>query len=196
MLEMRPGTRLAFTLASTPALPIIHQTNKLLRQWDTQAAFGWVAHAEAQLGGRFTDDTVLHLALAIQAERAGHRHYLALNTEMLAWLQAQKVSSIATDLASRVWPDLSPTSFPTEIAGIAMHLWAGLRDQSWPGNPEINPIFTELIDLLMAEVTQAFAGGRGRYPGFITPGGLCRRERQPASESLLSVPAASRRPSG
>ncbi|MBE7471422.1 MAG: helix-turn-helix domain-containing protein [Anaerolineales bacterium] len=165
LFEMWHGTGLTFSLADTPTLPIIQQTNKLLRQWDTQAAFGWVAHAEAQLGGRFTDDAVLHLALAlaIQAERAGHGHYLEAKPDLLTWLQAQKVWSVAADVAGRIWPQLSPALLSPEIAGIAMYLLAGLRDQSWPGELEIDPIFTELIDLLMAEVAQAFATPQLRY---------------------------------
>ncbi len=165
LLTMVHGTGLTFALADTPALPIIKQTNKLLPQWDTQAAFGWVAHAEAQLGGRFTDDAVLQLALslAIQAERAGHGHYLEGTAETLTWLQAQKVWSIGADLAGRMWPGLGHVSLAAEIAGIAMHLLAGLRDQSWPGALEIDPGFTELIDVLMAEVAQAFATPGLRY---------------------------------
>jgi mannitol operon transcriptional antiterminator len=44
-----------------------------------------------------------------------------------------------------------------------MQLLAGPRDQSWPGDLEIDPIFTELIDLLMVEVAQAFATPQLRY---------------------------------
>ncbi len=165
LMAMVHGTGLAFSLANNPSLPIIKQTNKLLQQWDTRAALSWVAHAEAQLGGRFTDDAVLHLALAlaIQAERASHGYYLEGNADTVAWLQAQKVWEVATNVSQRIWPNLPPSLLTTEIVGIAMHLLAGLRDQSWPGDLEIEPIFTELIDVLMAEVAQAFVTPQLRY---------------------------------
>jgi mannitol operon transcriptional antiterminator len=165
LMTMKHGTGLAFALADNPSLPIIQLTNKLLRRWDTQAAFGWVAHAEAQLGGRFTDDAVLHLALglAVQAGRAGHGYYLEADAGNLAWLQAQKVWAIAADLSGRIWPHLPSALLTTEIAGIAMQLLAGLRDQIWPGDLEIDAIFTELIDVLMAEVAQAFVTPQLRY---------------------------------
>jgi mannitol operon transcriptional antiterminator len=165
LMAMQHGVGLTFALAANPSLPIIQLTNKLLQQWDTQAAFGWVAHAEAQLGGRFTDDAVLHLALAlaVQAGRANHGYYLEPDAETLAWLQAQKVWGVAAGVAGRIWPYLPHASLTPEIAGIAMQLLAGPRDQSWPGDLEIDPIFTDLIDTLMAEVAQAFVTPQLRY---------------------------------
>ncbi|MFN8458518.1 MAG: hypothetical protein U0401_28340 [Anaerolineae bacterium] len=165
LMSMQHGKGLTFSLADNPSLPIIQLTNKLLLEWDTQTAFSWVAHAEAQLGGRFTDDAVLHLALglAVQAERVRHNDYLEDNTDALAWLQTQKVWAVASDVSSRIWPHLPNTSLPSEISGIAMQLLAGLRDQSWPGDLEIDPIFTNLIDGLMAEVAQAFSTPQLRY---------------------------------
>lgn len=159
LIAMAHGIGLIFSLANNASLPIIHLTNRLLQQWDTQAAFGWVAHAEAQLGGRFTDDAVLHLALglAVQAGRASRGYYLQEDAATLAWLPGEKVWSVATDVSHRMWPHLPQAWRSGEITGIAMQLLAGLRDQSWPGDLEIDPLFTELIDVLMAEVAQAFA---------------------------------------
>jgi mannitol operon transcriptional antiterminator len=165
LMAMKHGLGLTFSLADNPSLPIIQLTNKLLQHWDTQAAFGWVAHAEAQLGGRFTDDAVLHLALglAVQAGRASRGYYLESDPDTLAWLQAQKVWGVAADVSSRIWPHLPSAALSGEIGGMAMQFLAGLRDQSWPGDLEIDPLFTELIDGLMAEVAQAFATPQLRY---------------------------------
>jgi mannitol operon transcriptional antiterminator len=159
LLTMRHGQGLTFSLADIPSLPIIQYTNKLLQPLNTQAAFGWVAYAEAQLGGRFTDDAVLYLALAlaIQAERANRGHFLQGDPATLIWLHEQKVWAVAADVSGHIWSHLPESALTTEMAGVAMHLLAGLRDQSWPGELEIDPIFTELIDELMAEVAQAFA---------------------------------------
>jgi mannitol operon transcriptional antiterminator len=150
---------LAFSLSDeAKQLPIVQNFSELFNQWDTQSALEWVASAEAQLGGRFTDNAVLHLALAlaIQAQqvRAGQR--LSNEPETQRWLVTQKVWPIALNVAQCIWPDLPQESLTTEFAGIAMHLLAGLRDHMWPGDLDIDPNLTELVTILMREVASAF----------------------------------------
>ena len=159
LLHMAYGKGLTFAFKDNTTLPIINHALKILNQWDTQTAFEWVAYAEAQLGGRFTDNAALHLALAlaIQAQRAEQGFYVDCTADTLAWLQDQKVWGVAYEVAQLMWPDEKLSIQVTEVAGIAMHLLSGLRHHLWLRDLEIDPDLTELIELLMAEVAMAFA---------------------------------------
>lgn len=161
-----PITRMSYNqglISSLPAeatvLPIVKQVSQLLDNLDTQAALAWVTYAEDQQGGRFTDNTVLHLvlALAIQAQRVRANQIAACNEATLEWLSEQKVWPVAVDVSHSMWPEHSGDIPPAEVAAIAMHLLAGLRDHMWPGDLEIDPTLTELITILMEEVAKAFS---------------------------------------
>jgi mannitol operon transcriptional antiterminator len=158
LMSMTHGTGLTFTLTGHTSPPIIQHTDNLLNDCDTQTAFAWVTFAEDQLGGRFTDDAVLHLALAlaIQARRVLGGHQLDYHPKQLAWLKAQKVWPVAVDVSRGIWSDRKPGSLTAEIAGIAMHLLAGLRDHIWPGGLDLDPSLTDLVNTLMQEVARAF----------------------------------------
>lgn len=158
LMSMAHSTGLTFTLTGHVSPPIVQHTDDLLNGCDTQTAFSWVAFAEDQLGGRFTDDAVLHLALAlaIHAQRVRAGHQLDFETEPLTWLKAQKVWSVAEDVSRSIWSDRELSSLTTEIAGIAMHLLAGLRDHIWPGGLDLDPSMTDLVTRLMQEVAGAF----------------------------------------
>lgn len=160
LTSMTYNTGLTFTLANNPtSLPIVQQTRKTLQALDTLSALEWVAYAENQQGGRFTDDAVLHLALAfaVQAQRVKIKQFVQYNSDTLAWLQTQKVWQIASNVAGQMWPEASPQIVAAEIAAIAMHLLAGLRDNTWPGELDIDPQLTSLISELMNEVASAFS---------------------------------------
>lgn len=158
LTTMSYGAGLTFSLADNTSLPIVQQTTQLLNDLETLTAFEWVAYAETQLGGRFTDDAVLHLALvfAIQAHRVRAGHRLVIKPEWLNWLEAQKVWPVAVEVSATMWADLAPNSLTSEVAGIAMHLLAGLRSHMWPGDLEIDLALTDLVSTLMAEVARAF----------------------------------------
>jgi mannitol operon transcriptional antiterminator len=159
LLAMTFGAGLNFSLADNRTLPIVQQTNRWLAGLNTQTAFEWVAFAEAQLGGRFTDEAVLHLALAlaVQAQRARNGRYLHVDAATLHWLTVQKVWPVAAEVLQLMETNLPQHSMPAEIAGIAMHLLSGLRDHLWPGDLEIDPALTGLIDMLIGEVARAFS---------------------------------------
>lgn len=152
------GTGLTFLLASNNSLPIIKKTSKFLTSLPTKTGFEWVAYAEDQLGGRFTDDAMLHLALAlaIQAYRVNAASRIEVNPATLAWLQTGKMWAVAVSLFQTMWPQLPPDALPAEVAGIAMHLLAGLRNHLWPGDLDIEPALTDLVAELMNEVAMAF----------------------------------------
>ncbi len=162
LMGMAHGTGLSFALRGNRSLPIIQHISTLAKQWNTPTAFEWVAVAEAQLGGRFADNTVLHLALAlaIQAQRVRAGWMADHNADTVTWLQAQKVWAVASRVAQLMWPNLDTNDLPNEVATIGMQLLSGPRDHLWPGDLEIDLALTDLIDVLMTEVSKAFATPR------------------------------------
>ncbi len=86
--EMTHADGLIFYLESDAGLLlIVAQAKQILSAWNTQRVVGQVANAEEQLGGRFTDDAVLHLSLvlAIQAQRVTTGHHLAIDAETITF---------------------------------------------------------------------------------------------------------------
>jgi len=161
-----PLTRMSYDqglVSSLPAdatlLPIVQEVHQTLDALDIQAALEWVTYAEDQQGGRFTDMTVLHLALAfaIQVHRVRSQQVITINEATQEWLKEQKVWAVAVGVAGNMWPEAGRETPEMEISGVAMHLLAGLRDHMWPGDLEIDPTLTELITVLMEEVAKAFS---------------------------------------
>jgi len=138
--------------------PIVQQVHDQLQKWDVTPAFEWVAQAEAQMGGRFADNAVLHLALAfaVQQERVQAEKIRHCSEEDLQWLSAQPVWPIATQLAESMWPEAEMPVPEVEIAAIAMHLVVGLRNEEWPGDLFTTPELTTLIDMLVKNIAEAF----------------------------------------
>lgn len=159
LLTIDYGPGLTFGFKDNTSLPIINHAIKILDQWNIKTAFEWVAYAEAQLGGRFTDNAALYLALAlaIQAHRAANGFYVDCPEDTLAWLQAQKAWDVACEVAQLMWPDGDDERTEAEIAAVAMYLLSGLRHHLWLRDLEIDPVLTDLINTLMEEVAMAFA---------------------------------------
>ena len=69
-------------------LPAVNFARELISTWKIDRTLRLVAMAEAQLGGRFTDDGVLHLALAlgIQAERIRAGHFVQPDGPTNPWV--------------------------------------------------------------------------------------------------------------
>ncbi len=139
-------------------LPIVKQASAAMKAWDTRRTFGQVAYAEDQLGGRFTDDAVLFLALvlAIQTQRVQGGRLIDGEGINWTWLQESTVWATAVQIARHLgrkvhgnWPD-------SEIAAIAMHILAAPRNERWPGDLEIDQAFTELIDELVQHTVAAY----------------------------------------
>src|SRR5215208_4703721 len=85
---------LKFNLQSdTRHLPLVGSINDYLSSLHMRRAIGLVAKAEEQLGGRFTDDAVLHLALvfAIMSNRIQSGNHLEVDSKLLTSLQAAKM---------------------------------------------------------------------------------------------------------
>ncbi len=135
-------------------LEILAQTNQILQGLNTRRAMRHVTYAEAQLGGRFTDDAVLYLSLvyAVQAYRANQKKYLHFSDaeiewakERLVWLTAKQIAKKLSPDPYHVWPD-------SEVASIAMHLLSAPRNERWPGDVEagiqINQVLDEVLDAI------------------------------------------------
>ncbi len=139
-------------------LDAVQQAAGIIQRWDVRRAASQVAYAEAQLGGRFTDDAVLHLALvwAIQTQRVQDGHITAVSPPHLQWLQSLSVWQVAAQIAKRLgWR--MPKAWPVaEIAYVAMHLLATPRNERWPGDLDLDETFSALIERLVQHVVQAY----------------------------------------
>ena len=159
LVDLTHTKGLTFLLAGDKGLlPIVNDVHVMIKNWDIRKVSSWVAYAESQLGGRFTDNAVLYLALsfAIQAERAQKGQIVEVDDQTLEWLKALPVWSVASQIAERLswywsaeWPD-------SEIALVAMYLLAAPRNERWPADLEINGTFVDLIDEIMQHIATTY----------------------------------------
>ena len=106
--EITHAEGLVFNLRGDAALlPLVEYANQLLSNIRMRRTIGLVAKSEEQLGGRFTDDAVLHLALvfAILANRVQGGHHLEIDEQLLNWLQAAKIWPVASYVARHLGRD-------------------------------------------------------------------------------------------
>ena len=159
IMGVRHGSRLAFVLARDEALlPIVQRVNDLVRRWDLVTAQQVVSHAEAALGGRFSDIAATALALtgAIQLQRAQAEQLVAWDATTLAWAQAQAEWPVAAALADRLWPALPADLRAAEAVALALQLSAGARDEPWQNNTGVAAEFGPLIARLIERATAAY----------------------------------------
>lgn len=159
LVDLTHTEGLTFLLAGDKGLlPIVNDVHVMIKSWDLRKVESWVAYAESQIGGRFTDNAVLYLALsfAIQAERAQKGQFVEIDDHSLEWLKALPVWSVASQIGERLswywsaeWPD-------NEIAQVAMYLLAAPRNERWPADLEINGTFVDLIDEIMQHIATAY----------------------------------------
>jgi mannitol operon transcriptional antiterminator len=157
--KMAHAKGLIFELGTDANLmPIVEKARTILNRWDMQRTFGQVAHAEAQLDGRFTDDAVLDLALtlAVQSERIQSKKIITIEEQTLAWLKTLNIWSVAAQIAKHLgWR--TQTNWPeAEIAYIVIHFLAAPRNDRWPGDLEIDHIFSDLIDELLTRIVNTY----------------------------------------
>jgi mannitol operon transcriptional antiterminator len=139
-------------------LPLVGSINNYLDSLHIRRAISLVAKAEEQLGGRFTDDAVLHLALvfAIMANRVQSGNHLEVDDKILAPLQSAKMWLVASYVARRLARESNSTWKPGDIAGIAMEMMAAPRNDAFPGELERESDFSALSERLMEHISQAF----------------------------------------
>jgi len=139
-------------------LPLVKHINDFLASLQLRRTIGVVAHAEEQLGGRFTDDAVLHLALvlAIMSNLVQRGKHLEVDEAQIAWLQAGKMWPVATQAAGRLARESHTVWKPADIAGVAMEMMAAPRNEVFPGELERDSDFSVLSERLMAYISEAF----------------------------------------
>jgi mannitol operon transcriptional antiterminator len=139
-------------------LPLVAEIDKYLAGLQLRRTIGLVAKAEEQLGGRFTDDAVLHLALvfAIMSNRIQSGQHLGVEDELITSLQTAKMWLVASFVASRLGREASVVWKDTDIAGVAMEMMAAPRNDAFPGDLQGESDFSALCQQLMEHISQAF----------------------------------------
>jgi mannitol operon transcriptional antiterminator len=139
-------------------LPLVGMINTYLARLHLRRTIGLVAKAEEQLGGRFTDDAVLHLALvlAILSDRIQSGHHLAVENGLVESLQTAKMWPVAEYVASRLRRESNATWKTDDIAGVAMEMMAAPRNDAFPRDLEGESDFSALSERLMEHISQAF----------------------------------------
>jgi mannitol operon transcriptional antiterminator len=157
--EITHADGLKFNLQSdAQLLPLVEYISDFFSSLQMRRTIGLVAQAEEQLGGRFTDDAVLHLALvfAIMANLVQGGNHLEIDEKLLASLQSAKMWSVASYVASRLGRESNSIWKPGDIAGIAMEMMAAPRNEIFPGELERDSDFSALSERLMEHISQAF----------------------------------------
>ena len=146
-------------------LPLVGNINRYLASLPMRRAISLVAKAEEQLGGRFTDDAVLHLALifAILANRIEIGHHLKVEDKLLSSLQSTKMWQIATYVSAKLGRETSSIWKSGDVAGIAMQMMAAPRNDAFPGELERDSDFSALGERLMAHISQSFGISKIRH---------------------------------
>jgi len=139
-------------------LPLVEHVNEYLSNIHLRRTISLVAKAEEQLGGRFTDDAVLHLALvfAIMSNRIQGGNHLVANDQLLTSLQSTKMWPVATYVANRLGRESNSTWRPADIAGAAMEMMAAPRNDTFPGELERESDFSALSERVMEHISQSF----------------------------------------
>ncbi|MDX1414644.1 MAG: PRD domain-containing protein [Candidatus Promineifilaceae bacterium] len=140
-------------------LPVVKGASNAIQKWDLERAFYFVTYAETQLGGRFSDEAVLYLALimAIQAERILSGHLVnEIDTEVLSWLQTLNIWPTSAYIARNIGRQVGRNWPEYEIALVAMHLLTAPRNERWPDDLEIDESFGGLVDELTQYIANAY----------------------------------------
>lgn len=197
---------LIFNLQGDAALLLlVKHVNDLIAKFNLRRTIGLVAKSEEQLGGRFTDDAVLHLALifAILARRVQDGYHLEMEEQQLGWLQSAKIWPVAAYVARHLGRDSNSIWKPADVAGVAMEMLAAPRNEILPGELERNTEFSALIESLMEYISQAFDIPKMKHDRTLQNGLLnnivpaCFRQRFnlwfPVALNVASLPEQSER---
>lgn len=138
--------------------PLVKSVHEYLSGLHLRRTIGLVAKAEEQLGGRFTDDAVLHLALvfAIRSNRVQGGNHLVMNDELLSSLRSTKMWEVAAYVAGRLGRESSSSWKPADIAGLTTEMMAAPRNDAFPGELERESDFSALCERAMDHIAQSF----------------------------------------
>jgi mannitol operon transcriptional antiterminator len=166
-------------------LPLVEAVGNYLASLRMRRTIGLVAKAEEQLGGRFTDDAVLHLALffAIMSNRIQTGYHLEVDDSRLSFLRSAKMWTVASYVASRLEREAGVLWSPSDVAGVAMEMMAAPRNEVFPGELERESDFSALSERLMEHISQSFGISKIKHDRTLQNGLLnnivpaCFRER-------------------
>jgi mannitol operon transcriptional antiterminator len=157
--EITHAEGLKFNLQSDAQhLPLVQAVSDYLASLPMRRSIGLVAKAEEQLGGRFTDDAVLHLALvfAIMSNRIQGDNHLEVDGKLLPTLQSAKMWTVASYVAGRLGRESSSRWSAGDMAGAAMEMMAAPRNEVFPGELERESDFSALSERLMEHISYSF----------------------------------------
>ena len=186
-------------------LPILEFVNTFLWQINMRRTIALVTKAEEQLGGRFTDDAVLNLALifAIMANRVQGGHHLEIEKPLVTELEAMPIWPVAGFIAHRLGRESNSIWKSVDIAGVAMELLAAQRNEILPGELVRNQGFELDIRRIMEFIGEAFKISKLKHDQTLQNGLLnniipaCFRQRFdlwcPDSLSKVDLPEQSER---
>lgn len=159
MVRVSHQEGLTFELSADPeAPPIVGHVQAVLRRCDPGHTLRYVAELEAGLGGRFSDDGALFLALilAIQGYRLSARHYVSLAAESLERLRQMPIWPVVEKTGRRLAWTVAGEWRSEESGYLAMYVLATPRNERWPGDLETHLAFDSLVSQLMQRVAGAY----------------------------------------
>jgi mannitol operon transcriptional antiterminator len=166
-------------------LSLVKHTNDWLFEIRMRRTIGLVAKSEEQLGGRFTDDAVLHLALifAIMDKRIQNGKHIEVDQDTLTWMQSSRIWPVAAYVARHLSRDIGSDWSSGDVVGVAMEMLAAPRNETLSTEQYLNNEFTAFIDGLMEYISHAYNIPKMKYDNTLKNGLLnnivpaCFRQR-------------------
>lgn len=146
-------------------LPLVEYANQLLSRINMHRTIALVAKAEEQLGNRFTDDAVLHLALVfgILSSRVQDGHHLQMDDQQVEWLQSLAIWPVSVYIAKHLGRDTNSEWTPADVAGVAVEILAAPRNEVLPGEMERDAGFSTIMATLMTTISESFGISKLKY---------------------------------
>lgn len=159
LMQTSHSAGLVYELANDADLmPLANHVKQLVDQWDTKQAMALVGYAEMALNGRFNDNAVLYLALAIAIQKQRILNGQVANTIHPNFNKQvhNKVWQVAAEMLAQLEISLPEKQQDCETAYLTMHLLSGSRSGLWPTDLEMDEPFGVLLSSLMRGVAQAY----------------------------------------
>ena len=139
-------------------LPLVEMINNILETFDFHKIFNKVIFVEDFLGGRFTDDAVLFLALffSVLVARIKMGQHLDIPEQEITLLKEIPIWQAAVNMANSLSEGNQLPWTESDIAYIAMNILAAPRSESWAGELDQESHYKELFADLLEHISQAY----------------------------------------
>jgi mannitol operon transcriptional antiterminator len=146
-------------------LPLVGYVNEYVSSLQIRRVIGLVAKAEEQLGGRFTDDAVLNLALvfALKAYRVQNGSHLDIDEQFLSSIRSSSMWPVASYVASRLARESGASWKTADTAGVTMEMMAAPRNEVFPGELDRESEPNDFYAKLMEHISQSFGIPKLKY---------------------------------